>query len=101
MADRDSESPEELEAREFFERGLHLNVSRVPGGDKETPDFLVDRDPPDYVVEVKTRFDDKDYLSELESGKVAVRDRLMGHDRWASDNARKALKQFQQVDNSH
>ena len=88
------ESPQEKEARRFFEEGLHHIVVSVPSATLKTPDFLVDGETPGYVVEVKSRFDDKDFLEELELGATAVRRRALGHARWTEDNARSARKQM-------
>jgi hypothetical protein len=88
------ESPQEKEARRFFEEGLHLIVSRIPSATLKTPDFFVDGEAPGYIVEVKSRFDDKDFLKELKLGATAVRRRALGHARWTEDNARSGRKQM-------
>lgn len=88
------ESPQEKEARRFFEEGLHLIVSRIPSATLKTPDFFVDGETPGYIVEVKSRFDDKDFLKELKLGATAVRRRALGHARWTEDNARSGRKQM-------
>jgi len=88
------ESAQEKEARRFFEEGLHLMVTRIPSTASKTPDFFVDGETPGYVVEVKSRFDDQDFLRELRQGSTAVRSRGIGHARWTEDTARSARKQM-------
>ena len=63
-----TEAIEEQEARRFFEEGLGLTVTRVPSAKPKTPDFLIDGEQPGYVLEVKFRFDDENFLKELERG---------------------------------
>jgi len=94
MTEATDESLEEQEARRFFEEGLGLIVTRVPGAKPKTPDFLIDGEQPGYVLEVKSRFDDESFCKELERGSTAVRSRALGHDRWAVDQARSARKQL-------
>ena len=101
MTEAIDESPEEKEARHFFEEGLGLIVTHVPSAASKTPDFLVDGEKPGYVLEVKSRFDDKSFLKELGRGATAVRSRALGHDRWAEDNARRARKQLMHSDPVH
>lgn len=101
MINATKESPEEKEARRFFEEDLHLSVTRVPSSTSKSPDFLVDGETPGYVVEVKSRFDDDGFARELQSGSTEVRSRALRHDRWAEDNARKALKQLISADSVH
>jgi hypothetical protein len=101
MSEAIPESPEEKEARLFFEESLGLRVTRVPGAPTKTADFLIDGDDPGYALEVKTRFDDENFLKELESGITTVRSRSLGYDRWGIDTAREARKQLSCVDPSH
>jgi hypothetical protein len=98
MTEAIDESLEEQEARRFFEEGLDLMVTRVPNATSKTPDFLIDGEKPGYVLEVKSRFDDKTFRKELERGSTAVRTRALGHDRWTADNARSARKQLMRGD---
>jgi len=88
------ESAQEKAARRFFEESLHLMVTRIPSTASKTPDFFVDGETPGYVVEVKSRFDDEDFLGELRQGSTAVRSRAIGHARWTEDTARSARKQM-------
>ena len=94
MTEAMDESLKEQEARRFFEEGLGLIVTRVPSTTSKTPDFLIDGEQPGYVLEVKSRCDDESFLKELEHGSTAVRSRVLGHDRWAVDQARSARKQL-------
>jgi hypothetical protein len=102
MADVIDESTQEKEARRFFEEDLALTVTRVPHSTSQTADYLVDGEPPGYVLEVKTRRDDKSFLKELERGDTDVRSRSLGHDRWTVDRVRdEASKQLLSVDPAH
>lgn len=101
MTEAIDESLEEQEARRFFEEGLGLIVTRVPSAKPKTPDFLIDGEQPGYVLEVKSRFDDENFLKELEFGSTVVRSRALGHDRWAVDQARSARKQLMGSDPTH
>lgn len=92
------ESAQEKEARRLFEEGLHLMVTRIPTSASKSPDFFVDGETPGYVVEVKSRFDDEDFLGELRRGSTAVRSRAIGHARWTEDTARSARKQMMSAD---
>ena len=51
------DNSDELEAKDFFERGLGLQAVRVAERREKTADYLMDGELPGYVVEVKSRFD--------------------------------------------
>jgi hypothetical protein len=95
------ESPEEEEARSFFEEALGLAVIRVLRSTARTPDFFVDGEFPGYALEVKSRFDDEDFVIELERGRTKVRKQSLGCAYWAADNTLKAMRQLASKDAIH
>jgi DNA-binding transcriptional regulator YiaG len=67
--DGTSETPEEQEARKFFE-AVPLKANRIPTASTQTADYFVDGDAPCYAVEAKTRLDNVDALKALRQGKA-------------------------------
>lgn len=94
---RDDNS-DELEARDFFERGLGLQAVRVAERHEKTADYLIDGELPGYVVEVKSRFDSKDVTRAWrDHGQASVVLPVAFH-RWAVDVAHNAEKQMLTLD---
>jgi hypothetical protein len=92
--------PEEQEAFNILTNvGLEVNV--VPTGKNNSPEFIVDGDDCGYVVEVKARRDSEEWERNLKEKGEALESRSISFGRWASDVARKALKQFKAVDPKH
>lgn len=98
--------PEEQEAKQFIE-GLNLTVHPIPTPtlpskkSPKSPDFLVDGDARDYVLEVKTRFDSEEWSQTIAKGEPAIREQRMSYGRWSEDVAHYALKQFPMADPWH
>jgi len=80
---------------------MGLEVVRVEAGSASTPDYVVNGDGPGYVVEVKSRNDEATLSERLEDGEVVDGARLLAHDAGLERAARRARKQFRQVDPNH
>ena len=64
---------------------LELLVHRIPASAARTPDFLVDGDPPGYIIEVKGRFDDKESRARLDRGQIVTGSESIGWAPWTAD----------------
>lgn len=94
-------TPDERKAFDFLSAFNELEVKPIPEKEFPTADFLVTGDGCGYVVEVKSREDDKEWKRILRAGEVAYKERSLGWSRWAEDVAREALKQIEAVDPDH
>jgi len=97
----DPENAAEREIRTFFETDLGLLVHRIPASAARTPDFLVDGDPPGYILEVKGRFDDKESRARLDRGQIVTGSESIGWAPWTADTLRNARHQFASFDPQH
>jgi hypothetical protein len=96
----ETETREESEARRLFEH-MGLRVGRIPSGGTRTPDFLIEGDERDYLVEVKARRDDESIVSTLRAGQVADRVRPVNRDDELERKARNSRRQFKSFDPDH
>jgi len=97
----DPENAAERDIRTFFETDLGLSVHRIPTSAARTPDFLVDGDPPGYILEVKGRFDDKESRARFNSGGIVSGSESIGWAPWTADTLRNARHQFASFDPQH
>lgn len=98
MTKRQIETADEADARYFFEVGLRLHTVRVAEGRPKKADYLVDGEPPGYVVEVKSRHDSEDVARAWRhAGRASVLQSTSFH-RWTVDAARNAEKQMSTLD---
>ncbi len=101
MSKVNDETPSEKSARCFLADALGVKVTVIATRDSKSPDFLIDGDPTGYLIEEKSRQNDPEYMRALRSGGDTEIARSLGHDRWAMDVSRKAVKQFRTEDPSH
>jgi len=97
----DPKNAVERDIRTFFETDLGLSVHRIPTSATRTPDFLVDGDPPGYVLEVKGRFDDKESSARFKRGEIVSGSESIGWAPWTADTLRDARHQFASFDPQH
>ena len=99
--DSNAENLEEQEIRAFFEDEMRLTITRIPASATQSADFLVDGDGAGYILEVKTRSDDKASKTALATGDVVFGAESLGWARWASDMLRSSKQQLTSSDPVH
>jgi hypothetical protein len=92
------DNSDELETKDFFERGLGLQAVRVAERREKAADYLIDGELPGYVVEVKSRFDSKDVIRAWRDHGQASVVQPAAFYRWAVDVAHNAEKQMLTLD---
>jgi hypothetical protein len=93
-----SETPEEIEARGFFEFRGYI-VTRIPEArDGQRADYSLKDGTDRYIVEVKSRGPDQDFASQLERGARAESKQPMGRTNTISRQVKEASDQLAATD---
>ncbi len=89
-----SETPEEIEARGFFEF-LGYIVTRIPEArDGQRADYAIEDGTDQYIAEVKSRGPDQDFARQLERGAIAESQQLIGRTNSISGQVKGASDQL-------